>query len=307
MKLAPIVLFTYARPDHTAQTLEALAKNELASESVVYAFCDGPRREEHREKCEETRKLVDAITGFKDVIVEKSDVNRGLASSIMYGVTKVLDAHDRAIMVEDDLVSRPEFLPYMNEGLERYKDDPKVFSVCGYAPPMRGIPKDYSYDAFFSYRNMSWGWSTWPDRWAKMDFEVRDFPAFQADKAMQKRFKRGGPDTVRLLFDQMEGRADTWDVQWNFTLFRHDGLALLPLRSFIQNIGTDPSGTHFKGATDRYVVDLSLAKRVEKWPPVAEVDPRLAKAFAMCYAKTFRRGVKKAVRILKGIVGAEPK
>lgn len=34
-KLAPIVLFTYNRLWHTQQTIEALQKNELASESEL--------------------------------------------------------------------------------------------------------------------------------------------------------------------------------------------------------------------------------------------------------------------------------
>ena len=43
MKLAPIILFVYNRPWHTRQTVEALQKNELAQNSELFIFFDGPK------------------------------------------------------------------------------------------------------------------------------------------------------------------------------------------------------------------------------------------------------------------------
>lgn len=299
MKFAPIVLFVYSRPDHTRKTLNALSKNVAASDSVLHVFCDGPKREEHRPKIEETRTVVEGVTGFKDIVIHRSETNRGLKRSIIDGVGTLLKESDRVIVFEDDLVSDPHFLTYMNEGLDRYKDQPQVFSICGYAPPMKGIPSDYPYDAFFSYLNMSWGWGTWPDRWFLTDFEVADFEEFKQDKEAQRRFKRGGPNTVKFLYDQMEGRADTWDIQFNYTLFKQDAFALLPLYSLIENIGADATGTHFKDETDRYDVDLSLAREVKRWPVDITVDPHMARIFRRCHEKTLERALKKGVRILK--------
>lgn len=298
-KFAPIVFFGYARPDHTAETLQALARNPLAKESIVYAFCDGPRNEKAAAGCEQVRELIRNLSGFKDVQYRFSDVNKGLKNSIIQGVSEVVERHGKAIIVEDDMVSTPYFLSFLNEGLERYEKEDRVFSVCGYAPPMKKLPKDYPFDAFFSYRNMAWGWSTWADRWRKADFEVKGYAEFLANPAEMKRWARGGSDTMRLLKQQMEGRADTWDVQWNFTLFTHDAYALLPVYSHIQNIGADGTGTHFKGTTDRYWVDLSLAREIKRWPERIEVDPAMAKAFRLCYARTLDRAVKKAVRIVR--------
>ena len=44
MKLAPIALFVYNRPEHTRQTVEALLKNELASESDLFIFSDAEKK-----------------------------------------------------------------------------------------------------------------------------------------------------------------------------------------------------------------------------------------------------------------------
>lgn len=302
MKTAPIVLFAFARPDHTLRTLNALASNELASDSKLYVFCDGARNEKDVPMVEKTWEVLESITGFQDVVIKKAPSNQGLARSIRTGISSILESHDRTIVVEDDLVSAPNFLAYMNEGLERYKAEQRVFAICGYAPPLKGIPADYAFDAFFSCRPMAWGWGTWPDRWAKADFEVRDFDQFRKDKKAQRRFSLGGADAMRLLFDQMEGRANTWDIQWHYSVFKHDGLALLPVHSLIQNIGTDATGTHFTGATDRYDVDLANARPITKWPDRIELDERMAKSFRRCYARTFERGVKKALHIVKGAI-----
>jgi len=299
--LAPIVFFGYARPDHTAQTLAALAKNELAKESVLYAFCDGPRHEGAREKCEEVRDIIRTLDGFADVIPQFSNENRGLKRSIIEGVSRIIAEHGRVIIVEDDLVSVPFFLHYLNEGLNRYCDEPKVFSVCGYAPPMKNLPADYPYDAFFSYRNMAWGWATWADRWSKADWEVKNYAEFMANPAERRRFRRGGSDTHRLLKDQMTGKADTWDIQWNFTLFTQDAYALLPVHSLVHNIGADGTGTHYKGTTDRYSVDLADAREIERWPAEIVVDPRMAAAFRRTHDRTLKHAVQKAVRIVRSV------
>lgn len=298
--LAPIIFIGFARADHTAQTLAALAKNDLAKDSVLYAFCDGPRHEGEREKCEEVRDIIRNLQGFADVVPRFSDVNLGLKLAFVEAIGPVLEKHGRAIMVEDDIVTTPYYLPYLNEGLERYRSEPKVFSICGFAPPMKNIPADYPYDVFFSYRNMSWGWATWADRWAKIDLEVKNYAEFMANPAERRRYSRGGADTLRLLQLQMSGKANTWDSQWNFTLFTHEAYAVLPVHSLIQNIGADGTGVHYKSATDRYRVDISLAKEIRRWPTEVKVDPRMAAAFRRTHDRTFKHAVKKAVRMVRG-------
>lgn len=279
--------------------MEALSRNDAAADSQLFVFCDGPKKESDVEACEATQKVVQAVRGFREVNIARAEANRGLAASIIAGVTRMLEAHGSVIVVEDDLISAPGFLAYMNEALERYREEPKVFTICGYShpPSLLRIPEDYPYDAFFSYRNMSWGWGTWSDRWAKADWEVRDFSKFRDDAPAQALFNRGGPDMTRMLIDQMEGRMDSWAIRWSYAQFRHDALALLPVRSFIHNIGADSSGTHFKASSDKYDVDLSLARKVARWPEAPVVDQRIAQSFSNAYRKTWKHALRKAMRL----------
>ena len=52
MKFAPIVLFTYCRPWHTQQTVEALLRNVEAKDSELIIYSDAPKKEK-AQKCVE--------------------------------------------------------------------------------------------------------------------------------------------------------------------------------------------------------------------------------------------------------------
>jgi GT2 family glycosyltransferase len=135
--LAPIALFTYNRPAHTRRTLETLAANPLARDSQLVAFSDGPRTGDEG-KVAEVRAVLRERAWCGEVRIAESPVNRGLAASIISGVTELLREHDRLIVLEDDLALSPGFLAYMNAGLERYAGDERVMSVAGYLPPLKG-------------------------------------------------------------------------------------------------------------------------------------------------------------------------
>ena len=137
MNLAPIVLFVYNRPWHTKQTVEALQKNELAKESELFIYCDEAKNEDAGKSVDEVREYIDKVDGFKKVTIIKREKNWGLADSIIDGVTKIVNEYGKIIVLEDDLVTSPYFLKFMNDGLEFYKDEKKVFGITGYAFPVK--------------------------------------------------------------------------------------------------------------------------------------------------------------------------
>src|SRR5690606_24189947 len=113
--LAPIALFAFNRPEHTRATLGALINNDLASDSELTIFCDGPRSEEDVDAVSEVRALVRKINGFKRIEVIERPENLGLARSVITGVTSMLEASENVIVVEDDLVTSRHFLRFMND------------------------------------------------------------------------------------------------------------------------------------------------------------------------------------------------
>jgi hypothetical protein len=253
--LAPIILFVYKRLWHTQQTVESLKKNTFANESNLFVFSDGPKNMEEKSQVDNVREYVKTIQGFKNLIIKENENNLGLANSVIRGVSEVIEKYKKAIVVEDDLISSPDFLRFINAALNFYKDNLKVFSISGYGFQIK-IPGNYNQDVYIYQRSSSWGWGTWLDRWQKADWDVKDFDNFLADKVSQKLFNEGGEDLTPMFKAQMFKYIDSWGIRWAYTHFKNHAYCLYPAKSKIKNIGTDKSGTHFKGSTDKYDVQI---------------------------------------------------
>ena len=65
--LAPVVLFTYNRPEHTKRTIQALAANELAEETDLHVFSDAAKKDADKGKVQEIRDYVKTVQGFRHV------------------------------------------------------------------------------------------------------------------------------------------------------------------------------------------------------------------------------------------------
>jgi hypothetical protein len=239
----PVVLFVYNRPLHTRKTIEALQRNDLADETSLYVFADGPRYDADCAAVDATRESVRGVSGFKHVEIIERDQNLGLAHSVIRGVSEVIAQHGEVIVVEDDLISSPGFLQFMNQALAHYRDEAQVFSVSGFSFPVEK-PIGYQYDAYCTYRSMSWSWGTWLNRWQQADWQVSDFASFYGNRRLRKAFNRGGEDLSDLLLLQKKGRIDSWSIIWDYTHYKHDAFCLCPTVSKIVNIGFDGSGVH---------------------------------------------------------------
>ncbi len=289
-RAAPIALFAFNRPEHTLRTLQALARNRLAKFSELVAFVDGPSRETDRHRVEQVQRIIAGAAGFRTVTVVGADANKGCRQSLINGITSVLTEHDRVIVVEDDLNTSPYFLSFMNVCLDRYSDERAVFSVCGYSPPphILKFSRAYPYDVYFSPRFSSWGWATWADRWRAYDGDQGAVHEVLNGGPLQRNFARAGSDLPWLLKLVQKGQLDTWDVDWALAHFRHHALALTPVRSLVENIGLDYSGTHTAPARRLRVDPLDAVDRL-RLPPFPFVDRCIEAAVARTYHPPFLR------------------
>ncbi|MGE1130501.1 glycosyltransferase [Bacillus wiedmannii] len=255
--LAPVIIFVYNRPEHTIQTIEALSKNELARESNIFIFSDAAKNEESVEKVKVVRDYIDSVEEkkyFKSFTITKSEVNKGLAKSVIHGVSEIISKYGKVIVLEDDLITAPDFLTYMNDALDYYCNLEKVWSISGYNIPI-AFPKDYKSEIYYSYRGCSWGWATWKNRWDQVDWDVKDYVEFKSSRRLKNRFNRGGRDMANMLDSQMEGIIDSWAIRWCYTQSKRNLLTVYPVKSRVKNIGLDGSGTH-SGITAHYNVEI---------------------------------------------------
>ena len=301
MKTAPIVLFVYSRPLHTRRTVEALQKNKLAGESDLFVFSDGAKNREVELSVREVREYIRTITGFKSVRIAERDRNWGLANSIIDGVTTVMNQYGRVIVLEDDLVTSPHFLGYMNEALHHYEHDTRAFSIGAYNFPAQTMPirEDYSWDTYASFRCCSWGWGTWVDRWTRIDWGIADYPMFIRDRAAQKSFNRGGPDMTRMLTMQQERKIDSWAIRFCYAHHVNRMYCIYPVKTLVMNVGLDHSGTHCGVDPRREHVSLDEGWKPHSFCPADAIDERITRSFYDAFSPPKRSLIARVLQRLR--------
>ena len=239
--LAPIVLFVYNRIEHTRLTVESLLRNKYAEFSDLIIFSDAAYSFDKKSGVEDVRKYLESIIGFRSITIYHRSENFGLARSIIEGVTQILSEHQKIIVLEDDMVTAPHFLAYMNEALLKYADDDRVISIHAYVYPVKGaLP-----ETFFLRGADCWGWATWRRGWSLFNPDGQ----FLLDGLTRKKlifdfnFKNTYPFS-KMLEGQIKGLNDSWAIRWYASAFLAAKLTLYPARSLLHNIGNDASGTH---------------------------------------------------------------
>lgn len=235
--LAPVALFVYNRPWHTEQTLTALKRNARAADTVLYIFADGKKENagpEDAQNIKATREIIRKVTGFKEVIISEKKINRGLAQSIIAGVTEVVNKHGKIIVLEDDLVVSPYFLEFMNEGLHMYQDVAHVYSVNGFMFPVKSKLRQ---TVLLPYTS-TWGWATWKDRWSAFSEEMEGKELIRKNPYLTAKFNLGDYKYT----DMLNYGNNSWGIKWYFSVFKRNGLNVYPTQTLVNNIGFDGSG-----------------------------------------------------------------
>jgi hypothetical protein len=239
MTFAPIALFVYNRLSHSRQTIEALQKNSLSRDSDLFVFSDAPKSAAQTEAVREVRQYIRQIDGFKSVTIVERETNWGLARSIIEGVTTLCEKYGRAIVMEDDLVTSPHFLKFMNDALDIYKHENRVMHISGSTYPIENIEDE----TFFLRVPLCWGWATWDRAWHH--FRKSNDVMLEFDRKMRKDFSfNHSYHYWNQLESNKKGLINTWFIYWYATLFLRKGLALFPGKSLVRNIGMDGTGVH---------------------------------------------------------------
>lgn len=297
MSYAPIIIFVYNRADHFIQTYNALAACKEAKESDLFIFSDGAKNEAGKDKVDEVRAAVNSIKNsgdFKSVTVVESPVNKGLAASVIAGVTDVNNKYGKVIVVEDDCVVSPYFLSYINHALDYFESNKKIGCLSGYTPELT-LPENYTNDIFTAYRSCSCTWATWADRWQGVDWELKEIKDFYKSPKLIRRLNSNGSDRFIRLYRQTKGNGSSWSVRFGAHLVKNNLLTVYPRYSYITNIGCDESGVHSKSDdAEKMRVDLSKAIKNPVLTDV-EIDNRIQKIMKKHYSYGFVSELKKLI------------
>lgn len=282
---APIALFVYNRPWHIKQTINALLQNKLSSKTEVFIYSDAAKNDNALANVKSVREYIKTIIGFKEVTIIEREKNWGLANSIIDGVSNVVEKYGKVIVLEDDLVTSPNFLSYMNNALDLYTNDDRVISIHGYVYPT----EQKLLETFFLRGADCWGWATWKRGWDLFNCNGKYLLDELRHRKLMRDFDFNNTYSYsKMLKSQVEGKNDSWAIRWYASAFLANKLTLYPGNSLVHNIGNDNSGTHC-GISNSFDTDLSdLVVNVNNIPVEPSLEGRLA---FESFFKVTRKGI----------------
>lgn len=253
---SPIVLFIYKRPLHLAKTLKSLSHCEGFQNHKIYVFGDGPKNENENVFVQETRNVAMSFFGDRAQYIF-SNKNKGLANSVIDGVTYIINKYQSVIVIEDDLEFHSQFLKYMNNALIYFANNEKIMSISGYMYETQSLIG--SNKAVYLPMISTWGWGTWSRAWSNFDADSNGAEGLKLEKQLMKSFDcNNSYPFSRMLELQKSGKIDSWGIRWYWTIFKKNGLTCFPPITLVENNGFDNLATHGKGFLTKFSNNRTL-------------------------------------------------
>ena len=240
----PVLLIIFNRLETTKRVFAEIKK---IRPQALFIAADGPRQDRtgENEKCEEVRNFVinniDWDCEIKTLFREK---NLGCRLAVSSALDWFFSNVEQGIILEDDCLPEQSFFPYCKELLEHYRDNEKVFMISGNNFLLKPQTGKESY--YFSRLTHVWGWAGWRRAWTTYDISLKDYPEFIENKTIEKVWDSQNVREYWLQCFNMvyENKLDTWDYQWTYNIWKHDGVCIAPRVNLVSNIGFGSEETH---------------------------------------------------------------
>lgn len=310
----PILLITFNRPDHTRQTLRRILE---ARPRDLYIFQDGARKGNANDalKCQQVRDVINELvaeykakhsSSLLTLHSYFSEANLGCGAGPMTGISWFFENVEQGIVMEDDCLAHPDFFPYCEELLNRYKGTEVKFinatlyddrwtkalvpniDITSYL-----LPLTCSYG--FSRYMVTGAWASYREVWQGFDLDLKDMSALEF--AWHVYLLTGNLAEAEWWWYQVraiqqdKNKKSYWDYQMQIHLFRQNALTIHPAVNLISNIGFDAEGTHTKGNDgrgDREVYPILPLSHPETVTADSKRDMR-------CWAKKQSKGLLKDI------------
>jgi len=239
---APIALFVYNRPKHVKRVIEAIKKNKISQDSIIYIFSDFSTETAEKKKIQKIRKFLKNLKCFKKIIVIERKHNLGTSKNIILGLNQIFKKYSRCIVIEDDILISKNFLFQMNYFLEKFKRNNKVASIEGFMYPAKFQDNIPNY--FYLKGTGCWGWATWKRSWKDYENSAEKLlNKFNDKKKLIYDFNYY--DTYpyyRMLKKQVYSKKKSWAIKWYASNYHKNKYTIYFKNTLVKNIGLDGSG-----------------------------------------------------------------
>lgn len=255
----PVLYIIFNRLDAVKNSFEAI---RVAQPSRLYIAADGPRKSREGEagRCEEVRRWVLSHIDWDCEVHQRfQETNVGCGRHPASAISWLFENEECGIILEDDCVASPSFFPFVDEMLEKYKDDKDISIVCGsnFDKMHRFQAKEADY--FFSKISYTWGWATWKRNWMDYDYTMQAWNTTNKSRLLKWLFDEPEyREYWRYIFDTTALRQpeDIWDYQFFFSCYRKRQMAIVPNVNLISNIGDGTDATHTNESNGRLGMEV---------------------------------------------------
>lgn len=296
----PILFIIFNRPEKTKKVFNEIAK---IRPQKFYIAADGPRKNNYDDatKCKLVREFViKNITwpcNYKNLF--RKD-NLGCKKAVSSAIDWFFENEEMGIILEDDCVPDPSFFYFCQELLLRYINDSRVMMING-VNFQDGLKRGTASYFFSKYANV-WGWASWKRAWKFYDVNMKSYEDFKKHNRIKDVFHNFfiRQYWIMKLDEVYNGKIDTWDYQWSYTIFSQNGLCITPNQNLVTNIGLDKEATHTKKSNIKLFNLKTSSIREIKHPIFFVVDSKADNyTFKKVYSNFFKVFVKIILRKLK--------
>ncbi|MGI6589567.1 MAG: nucleotide-diphospho-sugar transferase [Candidatus Iainarchaeum sp.] len=284
----PVLFLIFNRLDTTKQVFGEIRKVEPKK---LYIGADGPRNREEKLKTDAVRKFIlDNIDWNCEVKTLFRKKNLGCGRAVSSAINWFFKHEEMGIILEDDCFPNPSFFSFCEDLLDKYADNEQIMYISGNNFQYNGgVKVKESY--FFSKYSHIWGWATWRRAWKKHDFKMKNWPKAKSDSKFNNLFdSKEEKERFYWWFDQMKLYPfSTWDVQWVFTLWSNNGLAIYPNKNLVKNIGFSNTSTNTQ-VSRGFILQTPLESMSKKLIHPKEIKRNVA-ADKVTFNRWFKRGL----------------
>lgn len=237
----PVLFLIFNRPKNSSLIFEAIRK---AKPKRLYVSADGPRSEEEKKACEQTRVILEKIDWECTLFTNFSDHNKGCKNAISEAITWFFNQEEEGIILEDDCLPSESFFAFCSTLLDHYRHDTRITHIGGSNLQLGHKRGEASY--YFSNLTHVWGWAGWKRVWNTYDVNLKSFPLFKAQNTIESSLSHAAYKNswLNALEKTYTGEIDTWDYQYAYANLINHGLSVIPNVNLISNIGFGSEATH---------------------------------------------------------------
>ncbi|MBE0626761.1 MAG: hypothetical protein IH606_18335 [Burkholderiales bacterium] len=242
-----VLFLVFNRPQVTAQVFNAIRQ---AKPPRLYVAADGPRANRPGEagQCDEVRRIASSVDWPCEVKTLFRDQNLGCKAGVSTAISWFFENESEGIIVEDDCLPSLSFFWFCESLLERYRDDARIWQICGSAFVAESIALEREASYIFSKYGPIWGWASWRRAWAHYDVKMVKWPHMKEALWLNSAYDDANEREEKLIVGEKlyRNEINTWDFQWGFVKNYQSALSIVPTRNLVSNIGFGTDATHTK-------------------------------------------------------------